>query len=260
MISSYEMELLKTEFNVDEQLIHYFPFIVDPTQQQENINNWPSYDERNGFMCIGNFKHPPNWDSVLYLKQQIWPLIRQQLPKAELFVYGAYPSPKVLQLHKPSEGFYIKGRAEEVKEVMEQARICLAPLRFGAGLKGKLLEAMEFGTPSITTTIGAEAMHDTLPWNGGIADQPAAFASAAVALYQDRERWEDKQKNGVSILATCFSPTEFEQPLIEKILKIKENLIAHRQKNFQGQMLKHHSMRSTKFMSLWIEEKNKVEV
>jgi glycosyltransferase involved in cell wall biosynthesis len=260
MISSYEMELLKTEFNVDEQLIHYFPFIVDPTQQQENINNWPSSDERNGFMCIGNFKHPPNWDSVQYLKQQIWPLIRQQLPKAELFVYGAYPSPKVLQLHKPSEGFYIKGRAKEVKEVMEKARICLAPLRFGAGLKGKLLEAMEFGTPSITTTIGAEAMHDTLPWNGDIVDQPEVFASAAVALYEDRVVWEDKQKKGLDILESCFSPTEFEQPLIEKILITKENLIAHRQTNFQGQMLKHHAMRSTKFMSLWIEEKNKVDV
>ncbi len=257
MISSYEMELLKTVFNIDEQLIHYFPFIVDAEEQSKNTKAWPSFNERKGFMCIGNFKHPPNWDSVQYLKQQIWPLIRQKLPNAELSIYGAYPPQKAMQLNKPSEGFYIKGRANDAKEVMQQARICLAPLRFGAGLKGKLLEAMECGTPSITTTIGAEAMHDALPWNGEIVNEPEAFANAAVALHEDEKAWQGKQQNGINILKTCYSPVEFEQPLIEKIMEIKGTLINHRQKNFQGQLLKHHSMRSTKFMSLWIEAKNK---
>ena len=63
--------------------------------------------------------------------------------------------------------------------------VCLAPLQFGAGLKGKLLDAMLYGTPSVTTSIGAEAMHDDLPWNGFICDDPEEFATRSVELYQN---------------------------------------------------------------------------
>lgn len=259
MISTYEMELLTTVFKVDACLIHYFPFIVDADVMQQNMLAWPGYEKRSGFMCIGNFKHEPNWDSVQTLKQQIWPLIRQQLPTAELFIYGAYPPEKALQLNKPSDGFYIKGRVDDVKDVMQKARICLVPLRFGAGLKGKLLESMEFGTPSVTTSIGAEAMHADLPWNGSIVDDPAAFARTAVELYKDKASWEDCQLKGLNILKACYAPNEFEPPLIDKITAVKNNLQAHRRQNFQGGMLKHHLIKSTKYMSLWIEEKNKVK-
>ena len=73
---------------------------------------------------------------------------------------------KVNQLHKPSEGFLIKGRAESVNEVMNKAKVCIAPIRFGAGIKGKLLEAMQNGLPSVTTSIGSEGMHLHNIWNG----------------------------------------------------------------------------------------------
>jgi glycosyltransferase involved in cell wall biosynthesis len=257
VISSVEMGLLKSVFKVDESLIAYFPFIADAEQVEKESVTWPSYEKRHGFMCIGNFKHAPNWDSVRYLKQEIWPLIRKAMPAAELFVYGAYAPPKAMQLNKPQEGFHIKGRAEEVKTVMQSARVCLAPLRFGAGLKGKLLEAMENGTPSITSSVGAEAMHADLPWNGYIKDTPEEFAQAAVSLYKDQAIWEEKQKQGIDILKQCYCASEFLKPLIETIIGIKGGLPAHRQKNFQGSMLKHHLMKSTKYMSLWIEAKNK---
>ena len=257
VISSVEMGLLTSVFKVDESLMAYLPFIVDADQVQKESATWPSYEKRNGFMCIGNFKHAPNWDSVQYLKQKGWPLIRKKLPTAELFVYGAYAPPKAMQLNKPKEGFYIKGRAEDVKTVMQSARVCLAPLRFGAGLKGKLLEAMENGTPSVTSSIGAEAMHANLPWNGFIKDAPEEFAQAAVSLHNDQAIWEEKQKHGIDILKQCYSAAELLQRLIERIVSVKGDLSAHRQHNFQGAMLEHHLMKSTKYMSLWIEEKNK---
>ena len=128
VISSYEMELLTRVFKVNSSLIYHFPFIVEPNCLEENKQNWPTYEAREGFMCIGNFKHAPNWDSVQYLKQEIWPKIRQRLPQANLYVYGAYPPPKALQLNKPAEGFYIKGRAENAQEVMRSARVCLCLL------------------------------------------------------------------------------------------------------------------------------------
>ncbi|MEW4983533.1 MAG: glycosyltransferase [Cycloclasticus sp.] len=259
IISTAEVELLTSVFKVEESQMYYLPFVVDPKQVQQNALSWPSYKQRSGFMCIGNFKHEPNWDSVQYLKREIWPLIRQQLPAAELFIYGAYQPPKATQLNQPKEGFHIKGRAEDVTEVMQKARICLAPLRFGAGLKGKLLEAMENGTPSITTSVGAEAMHGDLPWNGSVADRPQAFANAAVSLYEDEQQWQESQQNGLEILKQCYSASEFMPSLLEKITDIQADLATHRQQNFLGAMLKHHLMKSTKYMSLWIEEKNKVK-
>ncbi|MEO1963125.1 MAG: glycosyltransferase [Cycloclasticus sp.] len=257
IISNYEMKILTSVFKVGDRLIQYFPFIVEPKSIEQLVSTSPRYDERNGFMCIGNFKHPPNWDSVQYLKQTIWPLIRRQLPTAELFVYGAYPPPKAMQLNNPSEGFYVKGRAVDAQKVIQQARVCLAPLRFGAGLKGKLLEAMECGTPSVTSSVGAEAMHANLPWNGGIHNQPEAFAEAAIELYQNKQKWQESQNNGFEILRHCYSPAEFEPALLEEINTIYNGLDKHRKQNFQGGMLKHHLMKSTKYMSLWIEAKNK---
>ena len=135
-------------------------------------------------MAIGNFLHAPNWDATLQLKQIIWPEIRKTIPDAQLHVYGAYASEKVLQLHNPKEGFYVKRRAEDAKEVISKAKVLLAPLRFGAGLKGKFIDAMQCGTPSVTTQIGAEAMQGDFTWGGAIEDDVYAFAKAATAYTQ----------------------------------------------------------------------------
>jgi len=257
IISSEEMNLLESVFKVDSALIHYLPFMVEPEEVGGLRLNWPSYQQREGFISIGNFKHPPNWDSVKYLKEEIWPLIRQQLPKANLFIYGAYPPMKALQLNNPKQGFYVKGRADNARSVMQQARVCLAPLRFGAGLKGKLLDAMECGTPSVTTHIGAEGMFGKLPWGGIIAEEPQALADAAVELYNKQAFWQTCQQYGSKILETNFNPQLFESALIRRIKQLKKDLSMHRRENFQGAMLRHHTMRSTKYMSLWIEAKNK---
>ena len=96
-----------------------------------------------------------------------------------MLVYGAYPSPKVLELNKPKQNFYSKGRAKDACEIVKNAKVVLVPLRFGAGIKGKLLEAMQCGTPSVTSSIGAEAMAGTLDWNGFIKDTPNDFVEAA---------------------------------------------------------------------------------
>src|SRR5690606_35481372 len=112
--------------------------------------------QREHFVSIGNFRHAPNWDAVLCLKHSIWPLTRAQLPRAQLHIYGAYLPPKASALHNATQGSYIRGWAEDARVVMQHARVCVAPLRFGAGLKRKLLEAMECCTPSVTSPLGAE--------------------------------------------------------------------------------------------------------
>jgi len=253
IISAYEMEFLVDTFKVDASLLHHLPFMVDlakcPVQTK-------TFSERKHFMTIGNFRHAPNWDVVLYL-QQIWPLIRKQVPEAELHIYGSYPPPKATALHNPKTAFHIKGWAEDAFEVIERSRICLAPIRFGAGIKGKLIDAMIMQTPSITTSLGSEGMHTDKPWGGVVADDIDAFVEAAVKLYTDEDTWREAQKNGTALLHAHYDSIVLGEGFIEKILKVQGNLKQHRLNNFTGSMLKHHSMMSTKYMSQWIAEKNK---
>ena len=256
MISDYEMDLLINHFKIDNSLLHYVPFLLDPILKKDN--QWPSFSEREHFLSIGNFLHEPNWDAVLFLKQFIWPLIRKQLPKAEIHIYGAYPSKKVFDLNNLKEGFLIKGRTDSVERVMKKTKVCLAPLRFGAGIKGKLIDAMQFGVPSVTTDIGAEAMHGQYPWNGIIANQPHKFAEAAVELYTNEIKWQEAVENGAQILNNFFLKSNHSDLLIDKLLILKNQLKSHRSSNFIGEMLMHHTVMGTKYMSLWIEAKNKL--
>lgn len=256
IISDVEVDFLVTTFNINPSLLYYLPFLVSKIEKS-TIDNWKKFDERKDFIFMGNFLHEPNWNCVLYIKEKIWPTLRKKLPEAKMFIYGAYPSQKVLQLHKPEELFLIKGRAENAFEVVENARVVLAPIQFGAGSKTKLLEAMQCGTPSITTTIGAESMNGNLPWNGFIADNDLEIVEKAIALYENQSFWEIAQQNGIEIVNKRFDKSLFETDFSNRIPYLKENLKAQRHENFIGEILKHHTLLSTKYMSRWIEEKNK---
>ncbi len=256
IISEAEMDILQTQFKVDKTLLHYLPFLLDEVEK-EAIKNLPPFKNRQHFISIGNFLHEPNYNSVLYLKEVIWSLIRKQLPKAELHIYGAYASQKVTQLHNEAEGFIVKGFTKDVSEVMRKAKVCLAPLNFGAGLKGKLIDAMQNGTPCVTTIIGAEGMFGNLQPNGFIEDNPEQFADKAVDLFTNETIWKEKQQNGFEIISKRFNKKQFQSKFLEALEETTQQLHSKRLNNFTGAMLQHHSMQSTKFMSRWIEEKNR---
>lgn len=252
IISTAEMDILTQTFNVDTRLLHHLPFMVEPNESPKAER---SFSQRQHFMSIGNFRHAPNWDMVLYL-QKIWPHIRKQLPEAECHIYGAYPPPKASALNNPKTGFLIKGWAEDVFSVMGEARVFLAPIRFGAGIKGKLLDAMLMQTPSITTSAGSEGMHGSEPWPGVVADEVDGFVRAAVRLYNDEPAWLDAQQNAIALLSARYHGQVLGDRLISKMAEVENNLKQHRLNNFTGAMLKHHTMASTKYMSQWIAEKN----
>ncbi|MDE1205865.1 glycosyltransferase [Tenacibaculum larymnensis] len=255
IISTYEMQLLKDVFKVDESLLYHLPFLLSSIDEKV-VKRWKSFEERQHFVFIGNFFHAPNVDAVLQLKT-IWKTIRKQLPEAELHIYGAYATQQIQQLHKPKEGFIIKGFAEDALEVVKSARVVLAPIRFGAGIKGKLTEAMECGTPSVTTSIGAEGMHGNLPWNGFIEDDFEKFANKAIELYTYDILWKKSQQKGVVIINSIYDKEKLAFSFVNKIKEIQENFETHRTQNFLGSLLQHQTLQATKFMSKWIEEKNK---
>ena len=256
IISDIEMNLLISQFHLSAELLHYVPFLLKPITR-EQITAWKPFEERQNFVTIGNFLHEPNWNAVLYLKQEIWPMLKKELPCAELHVYGSYCSAKAEALHAPKDRFFIMGRAADAQAVVSKARICLAPLRFGAGIKGKLVEAMQCGTPSVTTRIGAEGMHGELNWNGTIANDAATFVQAAVQLYTDKIHWQHAQQNGIRIINEFYPEKKLGEKLVERLLTVQKQLAKHRLHNFTGAMLMHHTMNSTKYLSKWIEEKNR---
>lgn len=256
IISKFEYELLTEFFNIGERILHYVPFMFEELDS-DHLSDIPKFEERHHFISIGNFLHEPNWDAVRFLKEDIWKLIRKELPEAELHIYGAYTSSKVEQLHNEHEGFLIKGRAISAEEVLKQARVLLAPLRFGAGLKGKFADAMKFGTPSVTTEIGAEGMKINQDWCGELGETPDEIAQKAIQLYSDKSVWVEAQKTGVQIFNQLFNKAEHGQNLKAKIASVTENLQDHRKRNFIGSMLLQNTLQSYKYMSKWIEEKNK---
>jgi glycosyltransferase involved in cell wall biosynthesis len=251
IISEFEYNLLVNEFRIDPAILFYIPFLTEKVEKSTL-----GFDERQHFVSIGNFLHEPNWQTVLKLKH-IWKLIRKELPGAELHIYGSYAGQKVYDLQNEKDGFLVKGRADSINEIFENARVLLAPIPFGAGLKGKLWESMQFGLPNVTSPTGAEAMHKDLPWNGFVADSDEVFAEKAIALYQDENLWNEAVQNGYVILKSVYSRDLYADSFIAKIQQLSTNLENHRAANFLGKILQHHQHQSTKYMSRWIESKNK---
>ncbi len=251
IISAFEYNLLIDVFKINPEILFYIPFL-----SENNTKSNVSFENRKNFLSIGNFLHEPNWQTVLRLKK-IWKNIRKNLPETEIHIYGAYASEKVYQLHNEKEGFIIKGRADSVEKIFNKYRILLAPIPFGAGLKGKLWESMTFGIPNITSSAGAEAMSGNLEWNGFIENSEENFIEKSILLYQDQTLWEKSQENGYKILKKVYNKDFYCKKLQETISHLENRLCNHRYSNFLGQILQHHQLNSTKYLSRWIEEKNK---
>ncbi len=254
IISSYEMELLTEVLKIDKSLLLLLPFMVN---EIGNDSAWKTFEQRQDFIFIGGGKHAPNIDAVKCLKSMIWPLVHKQLPQATMHIYGAYLPQQLLEMHNPKEKFLVHGRADNVDVVMQNAKVCLAPLRFGAGIKGKLLSAMQNGTPSVTTTLGAEGMYGILDWSGYIENDHSAFVEAAVRLYTKKEAWQTAQDQAKTLVNTLYNKTSLENILANSLAQLQKNIATHRKQNFIGSLLQHQTMSATKFMSKWIEEKNR---
>jgi len=254
IISTFEMKLLQEVFKLDESLVYHLPFFLSKIKKN---NSWKPFHERHHFVSIGNFLHAPNVDATIQLKKYSWKLIREKIPSAEIHIYGAYPTEQILQFNNKQEGFYVHGFVEDAAEVLENSRVLLAPLRFGAGIKGKLTSAMKCGIPSVTTSIGSEGMCGELPWNGFIEDDLEKFVVKAVELYTNKEVWKQAQQHGIEIINTIYDKEVLENKFFRVLQEISLNLEQHRNNNFTGKMLLHHSLQSTKYMSKWIEEKNR---
>jgi glycosyltransferase involved in cell wall biosynthesis len=255
----------------------------------------PSFEARRDVAWIGNFLHPPNADAAAWLAGAVWDALKPRLPPGtECHIYGAYPTAKAAQLNAPKRGVRMLGYAPSVR-VLSKYRLLAAPLRYGAGIKGKLLDGWECGTPAVTTPIGAEGTHpgDDEPWRCDYAFSPdgapagdwaglvcdaarvtahaaaaarpwggewrcedaESFAAAAAALYADEAAWLDAQAAGFSALQALFPEAPALGAVRAALCRAASSKEEARASDFVSGMLWHHGARSTEFFSRFIEAK-----
>jgi GT2 family glycosyltransferase/glycosyltransferase involved in cell wall biosynthesis/Flp pilus assembly protein TadD len=161
------------------------------------------FEERRDLLFVGNFNHTPNTDAVRYFADQIFPKLRIALPGVKLFVVGNNPPEPVRQL--ACDDIVVTGWVPSVRPYFEQCRISVVPIRYGAGVKGKVGEAMAHGLPSVLTTVAAEGMNIVDGEHGLIADDPEQFAGAVTRLYGSEELWQRLAAGGVQLVSRTYS-------------------------------------------------------
>lgn len=252
VISRFEYDLLQSKYGVAPSLLHYCPFFV-PEIAAPSAN----FSGRRHFVFLGNFRHPPNYEAALHLHDSLWPKLSTLLPAAELHLYGAYPPKEITSLHSPPARFYVNGPCEDAVSTLQAFRVNLAPLRFGAGLKGKIVDGWMAGTPCVSTAIGAEGMGETENWGGLVADTDDALVAACGRLHENETLWREKSERGRSLLKELFDGERESLRLQAAIEEAQGHLRHRREENLTGRMLWHQTMRSTRYFSRWIEAKNK---
>ncbi|WP_226703417.1 glycosyltransferase [Microbulbifer elongatus] len=255
MISQVEVDLLKQHFCLPDWQLHYLPFLV---KEIPAPGSTPGFGERQNLAMIGGFKHAPNRDAVVWLAEAIWPKLRALLPGVECHVYGAYADHAMQRFHNPKQGLRIIGRTDDALATLSRYRVNLAPLRFGAGQKGKVLDGWLSGTPTITTPIGAESMAEAEAWGYPLTDDAGQLAEIAAQVYRNEADWTTVRDASLSALASGFSYRPHAEALIERLDSIARDLDTHRNRNIWGRILRRTEHRAEEFMSRWIEAKNKL--
>lgn len=173
------------------------PLIIDFKGKQNDFH------QRKDILFIGGFQHYPNVDAMNYFVGEIMPILRTKMPGACLNIIGSHPPKEIQAL--ACQDVIIHGFVEDVTTYFNDARVSIAPLRYGAGVKGKVGTAIAFGVPVVATSIAAEGMHLTHQQNVLIADNPEDFADAIVQLYQDEALWNQISDNGLNFAKQSWS-------------------------------------------------------
>lgn len=188
VLSSVEIEILKKE--ADDADIRLIPLIF-----VENVYEIPSFDERRDFLFIGGFPHTPNVDAVLYFCDEILPLIRKRLPDIKFHIIGNEPPTQVLELAN-HDGVIVHGYMKDVTPMFRMCRLSVAPLRYGAGIKGKIATSLANGVPVIATKLAVEGMEIEVGKHVLVADDPQQFADSFIHAYESKDLWSHLSENG----------------------------------------------------------------
>ncbi len=162
------------------------------------------FEKRNGMVFIGGFQHQPNIDAVLYFSKEVFPRIRQKLPEAVFRIVGSRGTPEIFALAE-KDGIEVLGFVEDLQPVLDSCRLSVVPMRYGAGIKGKIGTSLSYGLPCVSTKIGAEGMGLSSGDGVIIADSPETFADEVVRLHQDPVLWKSSSTGGIDFVSRNYS-------------------------------------------------------
>lgn len=187
VVSEKELEAVQNDLPADK--LHVLPLILNAAGTDKG------FSDRKDLIFVGGFQHPPNADAVKYFAAEIMPIIRRELPGVCFYVVGSKVTDEIKAL--AADDIIITGFIEDLTSLLDKMRVSVAPLRYGAGVKGKVGTAMAAGVPVVTTTIGAEGMSLTDGENIVVADDAENFAKAVIEVYRDKEFWNKLSQNGL---------------------------------------------------------------
>lgn len=192
--STAELDILRPL--LPDARLHVFPLIMDIK------GTCKDFTERRDIVFVGGYQHTPNVDAVLYFATEIMPLLRKQLPGVRFYAVGSKPPAGIQAL--ASEDVIIAGFVEDLTPLLDKMRVSVAPLRYGAGIKGKIGTAMAVGLPVVATSLAVEGMSLSDGENIVVADGPEAFANAIVKIYHNEDLWCRISQNGLMFAASAW--------------------------------------------------------
>jgi glycosyltransferase involved in cell wall biosynthesis len=193
--SEYERDLLAEE--VPGVPVTVWPLMFDFFGTEQG------YDARHDVVFLGGYRHPPNVDAVLYFAREILPLLLAKKPSLRFIIAGANPPDEVLALAGPN--VVVTGMVDDLRTVFDSARVFVCPLRVGAGTKGKIISALSYGIPIVSTPTGVEGTSLREEVEVLVAENPASFAAATLRLYDDAVLWDRLSRNGQIIVRDTLS-------------------------------------------------------
>ena len=177
---------------------------------------FPPYEERKDLLFLGGFQHPPNVDSLEYLIKDLFPKIREKIPDVQLYVIGSNPTQEIIDMCSKVEGTIFLGYVKEIDPYLKKCRLLLAPLRFGAGVKGKITQSLAYGLVVITTPVGSEGISNE---NNKllISNSNNEFVDNSISIYNDKELWTALSLNSIKYSQENFSPEYIQDTLKQTI-------------------------------------------
>jgi GT2 family glycosyltransferase len=174
-----------------------------------------SFESRRDIMFLGGYRHPPNVDAAIYFANEIFPLVRSKIPGVKLFIVGSHPTEQIRDLAGPD--IVVTGFVPDLLDCFEHRRLSVAPLRYGAGIKGKIGRSMAHGLPCVGTTIAVEGMGLRDKVEVLIADRPDDFANRIAELYHDADLWAKLSRNGLRFVRNNYS-SQHVGKIVERVI------------------------------------------
>jgi len=213
--STYERDVLADL--APKANVYVFPWILD------KVGCLTSFNQRNGLIFLGGYRHVPNVDAVLYFASQVWPLIREKIPDAVFYAAGSNPPSELLELDG-KDNIVITGYIEDLQPYFERVRLSVAPIRYGAGIKGKVAMSMAYGVPVVATVCAAEGMGLVDGQNVVIEDNPDEMARKIIELYRDESRWLKLSEQSMAFVEDNYDSKMGRKRVVEMVGNIPKRV------------------------------------